>query len=140
MRLGLVAGPEEQVSILRRMASPFNVNAFAIECLAEALADRQFLNDYVAQVTASREWLRQELEQLNFKCWPSQTNFLLCRFGAEKKEILSALRTRGIALRNRPDCEGCVRISIGTQQEMERLIAELKQVLAQPSAAQRTAQ
>jgi histidinol-phosphate aminotransferase len=140
MRLGLVAGPEEQVSILRRMASPFNVNTFAIECLAEALADRQFLNDYVAQVTASREWLRQELELLNFKCWPSQTNFLLCRFGAEKKEILSALRTRGIALRNRPDCEGCVRISIGTQQEMERLIAELKQVLAQPSAAQRTAQ
>jgi histidinol-phosphate aminotransferase len=121
------------------MASPFNVNAFAIECLAEALADRQFLDDYVAQIKASREWTRRELEQLNFKCWPSQTNFILCQLGAEKKNILGALRTRGVALRDRADCEGCVRISIGTQQEMERLIAELKQVLVQlPDAKQAT--
>ena len=130
MRLGMIAGPEEQVSVLRRMASPFNVNAFAIECLAEALADRQFLDDYVAQVKATREWVRQELEQMNFKCWPSQTNFVLCRFGTEKKKILEALRARGVALRDRPDCEGCVRISIGTQKEMERLITELKQVVS----------
>ncbi|HWF02600.1 MAG TPA: aminotransferase class I/II-fold pyridoxal phosphate-dependent enzyme, partial [Candidatus Angelobacter sp.] len=105
MRLGLLAGPEEQMSVLRRMAPPFNVNAFAIECLAEALADHQFLNDYVIQIRSSREWLRQELEQLGFKCWPSETNFLLSRFGAEKKEILRALRQRGIALRDRADCE-----------------------------------
>lgn len=130
MRLGMIAGPEEQMSVLRRMASPFNVNAFAIECLAEALADRQFLDDYVAQVKASREWLNQELERMNFKCWPSQTNFVLCRFGKEKKTILEALRARGVALRDRADCEGCVRISIGTQKEMERLIAELKQVVS----------
>ena len=131
MRLGLIAGAEEQTSVLRRMAPPFNVNAVALECLAEALADRQFLEDYVAQVRATREWLRQELEQLKFKCWPSQTNFLLCRFGDDKKAILSALRERGIALRDRPDCEGCVRIGIGTQQEMEHLVAALKQSLAQ---------
>ncbi|HWF04167.1 MAG TPA: aminotransferase class I/II-fold pyridoxal phosphate-dependent enzyme, partial [Candidatus Angelobacter sp.] len=80
------------------------------------------------------------LEQLGFKCWPSETNFLLSRFGAEKKEILRALRQRGIALRDRADCEGCVRISIGTQQEMERLMTELKQVLSQLSAARQVAQ
>ena len=135
MRLGMIAGPEEQMSVLRRMASPFNVNAFAIECLAEALADRQFLDDYVAQVKTSREWLRQELERMNFKCWPSQTNFVLCRFGAEKKKILEALRARGVALRDRADCEGCVRISIGKQKEMEQLIAELKQVMSTMVAA-----
>ena len=131
LRLGILAGDQEQLSVLRRMASPFNVNAFAIECLAEALADRQFLNDYISQVQTSREWLHKELEQLKFKCWPSYGNFLLCRFGEEKKAILEALRARGIALRDRPDCEGCVRITIGTQQEMERLLTELKQVLAQ---------
>jgi histidinol-phosphate aminotransferase len=106
------------------------VNAFAIECLGEALADRQFVADYVSQVVATREWLRNELEQLNFKCWPSHGNFILCRFGGEKKAILDALRARGIALRDRPDCEGCVRITIGKQEEMERLITELKQVLS----------
>ena len=135
MRLGILAGDQEQMSVLRRMASPFNVNAFAIECLAEALADRQFVAAYVSQVQTSREWLHRELEQLGFKCWPSQANFILCRFGEEKKAMLEALRARGIALRDRPDCEGCVRISIGTQQEMERLLNELKQVLYQLPAA-----
>jgi histidinol-phosphate aminotransferase len=136
MRLGAIAGDQEQMSVLRRMASPFNVNAFAMECLAEALADRQWVTGYAAQVQASREWLHRELERLNFKCWPSQANFILCRIGAEKKTILEALRGHGIALRDRPDCEGCVRITIGTQKEMERVIAELKQVLSQLSAKQ----
>jgi histidinol-phosphate aminotransferase len=138
LRLGAIAGDQEQMSVLRRMASPFNVNAFAMECLKEALADRQWVADYVAQVQASRAWLQKELEQLNFKCWPSQANFILCRFGEEKKAILEALRARGIALRDRPDCEGCVRITIGTQKEMERLIAELKQALSQLPAKQVT--
>jgi histidinol-phosphate aminotransferase len=129
LRLGVMAGDKEQMSVLRRMASPFNVNAFAMECLAEALADRQFVEAYVAQVKAGRAWLQKELEQLNFKCWPSQANFVLCRFGSAKKAILEALRARGVALRDRPDCEGCVRITIGKQQEMERLITDLKQVL-----------
>lgn len=135
LRLGVIAGDQEQMSVLRRMASPFNVNAFAMECLGEALADHKFVADYVSQVETSRDWLRNELEQLNLKCWPSHANFILCRFGEEKKTILEALRARGIALRDRPDCEGCVRITIGTQAEMERLIAELKQVRSQLSAA-----
>jgi histidinol-phosphate aminotransferase len=136
IRLGVMNGDLEQMSVLRRMASPFNVNAFAMECLAEALGDRQFVADYVKQVIASRDWLSKELERLDFKCWPSHGNFVLCRVGPEKKAILNALRERNISLRDRPDCEGCVRITIGTQQEMERLIAELKQVLSQLPANQ----
>jgi histidinol-phosphate aminotransferase len=135
LRLGVMIGDQEQMSVLRRMASPFNVNAFAIECLEEALADRQFVAGYVAKIIASREWLRRELEQLQFKCWPSEGNFILCRFGEDRKAILEALQARSISLRNRPDCEGCVRITIGTQPEMERLVAELKQALAQLAAA-----
>jgi histidinol-phosphate aminotransferase len=139
LRLGVMAGDKEHISVLRRMVSPFNVNAFAMECLAETLADREFVNAYIAQVRAGREWLQKQLEQLNFKCWPSQTNFVLCRFGGAKKAILEALRVRGIALRDRPDCEGCVRITIGKQHEMERLIAELKQVLANIPSNQQAA-
>lgn len=130
MRLGVLVGDKEQMSVLRRMASPFNVNAFAVECLAEALSDREFVSSYITQVKASRAWLQNELEKLQIKCWPSEANFILCRIGENKKAVLEALRARGIALRDRPDCEGCVRITIGKQQEMERLIAELKQVLA----------
>lgn len=139
MRLGVLAGDKEQISVLRRMASPFNVNVFAMECLAEALADRAHVDAYIKQIKAGREWLQRELQQLNFKCWPSQANFILCRFGEAKKAILQGLRARGIALRDRPDCEGCVRITIGKPEEMQRLVAELKQVLSAIPAAPQVA-
>src|SRR5262249_28355373 len=129
LRLGVLAGDAAQIEMLRRVCEPFNVNLFAIECLAEALADQPFINAYVQQVKTTREWLRGELGSLGIKSWPSQANFLLCDFGAKKQEILQGLCSLGISLRDRQDLKGCVRVSIGTQEEMERVLAALKQVL-----------
>jgi histidinol-phosphate aminotransferase len=140
MRLGVLAGAAEQMSVLRRVISPFNINAFAVECLREALDDRQFVADYVSQVRSTREWLRKELERMGLKCWPSHTNFLLAGFGSLREKVLDTMTANGIALRNRPDCEGCIRISIGTQQEMERMISVLKQVLSEKQVAQQVGQ
>lgn len=137
LRLGVLAGGAEHISILRRMCPPFNVNGVALECLAEALADRQYVADYVRQVKATREWLKQQLESMGLKCWPSETNFLLCKFGPSKQAMLRALQARSISLRDRPDCDGCVRITIGKPEEMERVLAALKQTLAElPEAKQ----
>ncbi|HEY6969237.1 MAG TPA: histidinol-phosphate transaminase [Candidatus Angelobacter sp.] len=135
VRLGVLAGAEEQMAVLRRMISPFNVNAFAVECLAEALADREFVQAYVQQVCSTREWLRSQLEQMGFQCWPSHTNFLLANFGKLRPAVLESMAERGVALRNRPDCDGCIRISIGTQKEMERVVATLKEIVADKSPA-----
>ncbi|SRR6266481_35450 len=134
LRLGVLAGAAEHISVVRRLCSPFNVNAFAMDCLAEALADGDFVAAYTGQVRMSREWLRAQMESLGFQCWPSHANFLLVRFGEQREAILAELRARGISLRNRPDCAGCVRITIGTQDEMEYLISEMKQVLNKTSA------
>ncbi len=131
IRLGILAGPAEHIAVMRRMTSPFNVNVFAVECLAEALADGPFVAGYVKQVRATRAWLQRELELLGFHCWPSQANFVLANFGELRPSILAAMTAQGIALRDRPDCPGCVRISIGTQPEMERVLAVLKQALAE---------
>ena len=136
IRLGVLAGAEEQMSVLRRMISPFNINAFAVECLAEALADREFVENYVKQVCSTREWLTRELTQLGFRCWPSHTNFVLVNFGKLRPQVLESMTGKGLALRNRPDCEGCVRISIGTQQEMERVVAALREITAEKSIVQ----
>ena len=134
LRLGILAGAADHISAVRRLCSPFNVNAFAMECLAEALADRDFVAAYTAQVRTGREWLRTQMEWLGFHCWPSHANFLLVRFGEQREAILAELRTRGISLRNRPDCAGCVRITIGTPDEMAYLVSELKLVLNKTSA------
>ena len=139
LRLGVLAGATEQISVLKRMASPFNINAFAIECVAEALADRESVDAYVQQVSRTREWLRKQLEALGVKCWPSAANFILANFGASKNNVLTAMGQKGIALRDRPDCEGCIRITIGTQQEMERVVRELQQILAGKPEVQQVA-
>jgi len=134
VRLGVLAGDTMQLSALRRACAPFNVNLLALECLGEALADQPFVDTFVQQVKATREWLRGQLESLGFKCWPSHTNFLLCDFGATKQVVLQGLRSRGISLRDRSDLKGCIRVSIGTQAEMERVLAALKQVLQKQAA------
>jgi histidinol-phosphate aminotransferase len=126
MRLGVLAGPTQYMSMLRRMASPFNINAFAVECLQEALNDQHFVNDYVAQVRATRDWFGEQVQALGFKCWPSQANFVLVNFGEQKDPILRQMSEWRIALRDRQDCPGCARISIGKQEEMEVLLMAIK--------------
>jgi histidinol-phosphate aminotransferase len=134
MRLGALVGPAQHIDVLRRVCSPFNVNACALECLRTALSDQQFVSEYVRQVRETRDWTHQQLELLGFKCWPSHGNFVLCKFGAQKRLILETLRECGVGLRDRADCPGCARISIGTQKEMEHVIHLLKEICARLSA------
>src|SRR5262249_9779108 len=126
MRLGVLAGPSDFMAMIRRMPSPFNINVFAVECLEEALADQAFVNDHVSQVRTTRAWFRDQMQSLGFKCWPSQANFVLVEFGNQKDEILRQMSERSIALRDRPDCPGCVRIAIGKQEEMEALLLAIR--------------
>lgn len=139
LRLGVIAGPDEQIAVLRRVVSPFNVNALAIECMAEALADVECRQAYVAQVCATREWFQRQLQDMGVKSWPSKANFVFVNFRDARPAVLQAMRERGIALRNRPDCDGCVRITIGTQAEMEQVVASLKEVLESQSQARQVA-
>lgn len=129
IRLGALVGPSQHLGVLRRICAPFNVNACALEVLRDALRDRQFVADYVNQVKETREWFREEIEKIGLKCWPSQGNFVLINFGDEKQYILKQMSDWGIALRDRPDIPGCVRITIGKQKEMDVVLMGLKQAL-----------
>jgi histidinol-phosphate aminotransferase len=129
VRIGVLAGQANHMAVLRRMPSPFNVNTFALECLQTALSDRKFVNDYVAQVRETREWFSKQLEELGFKTWPSFANFVLVDFGEHKTKVMEQMTEWGIALRDRPDCQGCVRITIGRQKEMEVVVMGLKQIM-----------
>jgi histidinol-phosphate aminotransferase len=130
MRLGILAGPSEHMAMMRRMVSPFNINVFAVECLRTALDDQEFVREYVTQIRTTRAWFRQEVEALGFKCWPSQANFVLIRLGEHKEAILKHVTGWGIAVRDRSDCPGCVRIGIGKQKEMEVVLLALKKALS----------
>ena len=133
LRLGILAGPSEQMPMLRRVSSPYNVNAVALLALPVALADRDYIAGYVAQVKQGRDRLERELQRLGIFYWPSHANFLLLKIGERHSAFVAAMRQRGILVRDRssdPGCEGCVRVTIGTTAQMDQLLESLRTVAA----------
>ena len=134
LRLGVLTGPAEQISYLRRFGLPFNVNSVVLACLEEALADQAFVSAHVAQVKQSREQLAQLFNEMGLRFWPSQTNFVLVRIGAPAKQFVEAMQRRGILVRDssaNPGCEGCVRITVGTPKQMVGVLKEIREVIAE---------
>lgn len=138
LRIGVLAGPAAQMADVRRIASPYNVNGVALACLPAALDDREYVSAYVESVCRGRARLEAELRALGIPYWPSQANFVLAQFGAAREGFVSAMRRRGILVRDRnhdPGCAGCVRITIGTDAHTDELIAALRDYAQQGSRA-----
>ncbi len=134
LRLGMLAGDARLIGYVRKVASPYNVNGVALAVLPEALADEEYLAWYVAQVHAGRERVFAALQELGVRTWPSAANFVLMDIGAKHKELVAAMRTRGVLLRDRsadPGCDGYVRITIGVEEHVTRGIAALRESLAE---------
>src|SRR5271157_2528684 len=134
LRIGILAGPREQMPMVRRVSSPYSVNAVALLALPAALADGEYISSYVEQVNAGRTKLENELRRARTEWWPSEANFVLMRIGERHREFVVAMRQRGILVRDRssdPGCEGCVRITLGTGEQTERLLAAFREVVAE---------
>ena len=132
LRVGVLVGAEEQIAAVRRVASPYNVNAVALACLPAALADGDYVNACVRQVEEGRVALQRQLADAGVPFWPSRANFVLCRIGAKRSGFLAAMQRRGILVRDRhgdPRCDGCVRISLGDAAANARLLAALPRAL-----------
>jgi histidinol-phosphate aminotransferase len=123
LRLGALIAPAETMQWLRRVISPYSVNQLALACLPAALEDRAYLEWYVAEVKAARTELAQVLSELGLEHWPSEANFILTRIGTGHGAFVKAMRARGILTRDRsadPGCDGLVRITIGTREQMRQ--------------------
>src|SRR5271157_2385879 len=132
LRIGILAGDARQIGMVRRVASPYSVNVAALAVLPEALQDQEYVGRYVAQVRSNRDRLQGELCDLGLHFWPSHANFVLVRIGPAHAEFVHALRDRGILVRDRssdPGCEGCVRLTVGSDEHTGTLIDALREVV-----------
>jgi histidinol-phosphate aminotransferase len=128
LRLGLLAGHADAVRWLRRVISPYSVNSLALACLPAALKDKTYLEWYVAEVLAARRELASALDALKIRSWPSEANFVLVDIGPKHRAFTAAMKHRGVLVRDRssdPGCAGCVRITVGTRQQMAEGISAL---------------
>ncbi len=134
LRLGVLAADQDQIQWIRRAISPYSVNSVALSCLTAALEDEDYLRWYTVEVLTSRPLFESALHRLGVPYWPSQANFVLANIGNLHREFVTAMRTRGVLVRDRstdPGCDGCVRITIGTREQTEQGIAALEQSLAE---------
>ena len=128
LRLGAVIACPESLAILRRATAPFPVNVAALAAAEAAVSDSRTMKLYVKNILRTRAWFEKELHGMNVKTFPSAGNFLLTDFGPGGSEMCAQLFKERVLLRDRAKDigPGIVRVSIGTQKEMERLLKLIK--------------
>lgn len=142
LRIGVLAGSVEQLDAVRRVASPYNVNAVALACLPDAIADQSYIETYVEEILEARVRLECSLEANGIQFWPSRANFVLMRAGtssADAARFVESMRRRGILVRDRSadsGCEGCVRITLGPREQADRLLRALQETFEEVGIAQ----
>ena len=136
MRIGFAMGSEKLIRYLNDVKFSFNsytMNLPAQLLGAEAVRDKDYFLKTCSKIMETREWVKGELQKLDFHFPDSKANFL---FAAHKtirgKEIFTALRERGIYVRHwdKPRIENYLRITIGTREEMDKLLEALSEIVA----------
>lgn len=133
LRLGLLAGSVEIIHWIRRVLSPYSVNSIALACLPAAIRDESYLHWYISEVLGGRTEFEAALDALKVRRWTSRANFVLVDIGPQHAEFVRRMRGAGVLVRDRstdPGCEGRVRITIGTREQMASAIIALNEAMA----------
>jgi histidinol-phosphate aminotransferase len=131
-RVGYFIGPPELIAALQKIRDSYNVNGLGQVAAAATLEDLPYYRRNFRRIIATRERLSRELAGLGFDILPSQTNFILARpprFPAG--EWLEKWRARKILVRwwADPAVKDYVRISIGTDREIDQLVRAARLIL-----------
>jgi histidinol-phosphate aminotransferase len=131
LRVGMAFASEEIVNIMNKVKPPYNINQASQELALKALEEVGMVNDMIQQIVKERESLAASLNKLPIveKVYESDANFLLVKT-ANARVIYNYLLQKGIVVRDRSKvelCEGCLRITVGTEKENRELINALAQ-------------
>lgn len=132
MRIGYAMGQEKLISYLsdaKFAINSYTLNTPTLEMGAESVRDVAYFNSTVDKIIKTRERVKEELSTLGFEYTDSKTNFI---FATHKtipaKEIFEYLKGENIYVRywNKPRINNRLRITVGTDEEMDTMLAKLK--------------
>lgn len=135
LRIGLAIADPAVIALMSKVKYPYNINVLA-QKMALMKLDEAAKDKAVAEIVGQRFRLEKELR----KCpevkgiYSSDANFLLVRFD-NPDEVYGRLLAGGVIVRNRskvPGCEGCLRITVGTPAENDRLLRLLASPVTEP--------
>ena len=132
IRLGMAFANTQIIEVFKKIKAPYNVNKLTQEKALELLADIEGYKNRLAEIISEREELIDTLKKLSFvqTIYPTDANFVLFKVDDANKRY-NQLLDKEIVVRNRtkePLCENCLRITIGTKEENNAVIAELEKL------------
>lgn len=136
MRIGFAIGSKALIGVLEAVKNSYNsytVNSVSMAAGIAAIKDVDYFKETVSKVIATRQRVTNELRKLGFTVLDSQTNFLFATHEKENiKDYFEYLKTQKVFIRyfNLPRIDNYVRITIGTDKEMDIFLAETKKYLA----------
>ena len=135
MRIGYAFGNPELIKYLNDVKYSFNsytMDRTTIVAGVASMKDRAYFEECCRKIMATREWTKTELKKLGFSFQDSKANFIFATHeSCPAKELFGALREKHIYVRYFPKdrIDNHLRITIGTDEEMKKLIAFLKEYL-----------
>lgn len=135
MRIGFAMGNKRLIQALtdiKESINSYTMSQEAIRIGAASLKDEKYFQDNLKKIVATRERTKDELKQRGFAVLPSQTNFLFAKKdGISGEELFEKLRERKIIVRhfNGERIRDYLRITIGTDEQMDKLIKAIDDIL-----------
>lgn len=135
LRIGFAMGNKKLIAYLNDVKFSFNsytMNRLVVELGVASVKDETYFRETVEKVIKTREWTKKELAALGFSFSDSKSNFIFAAHKEKRaKDIFESLKKKRIFVRyfNKPGIDNYLRISIGTDSEMERLMEALKEII-----------
>jgi len=135
MRIGYAIGSEKLIKYMNDVK--FSINSYTMNCItqicgAESVKDKAYFEEHVNKIIETREYTKEKLTELGFTFPDSMSNFIFAKHeSADANDIFAKLKGKKIFVRhwNKPRISDYLRISIGTPEEMEKLISALGEIL-----------
>jgi len=131
LRIGWCYSSEKVANILNKVKGPFNTQTISQEIAMLALEDKEYLKEVVDNNHKVKKWFEGELKKIDIQCGASEGNFSFIQSSEKKaKEISAHLTNEGIIVRQLDSygLPNCLRITIGTKEEMIATIESLKKI------------
>ena len=135
LRVGFALGNENLIAALNSVKNSFNsytLDRLALAGAEGALRDGDYLRAITMKISSTRDWVADRLKRMGFEVSDSAANFLFISHpDIPAKVLLDGLRERGILVRwwDKPRISNYLRITVGTDQEMEALCQALTQMI-----------
>lgn len=135
LRVGFAVGNANLIEALERVKNSFNsypLDRAAIAGATASIKDTEYFENTCNQIIATREKTNVALEKMNFTVLPSKTNFIFAKPNAhDAEQLYLQLKEKGVLVRyfNAPRINGYLRITIGTDEEINKFLERLASLL-----------